>query len=261
VFIGTNISLVRGGKSGVFTPASLFANGEQGAWYDPSDLTTLYQDSAGTTPVTADGDPVGRMEDKSGNGNHATQAGSTSRPVYRTDGTLRRLKFDGVDDVLVVGSRMGIAADPNLTIAAALVPYDYGKNNTRAFQIGSGSIGDGNLAAGFGTAGWSWRYDNGNNIYQPVNFTTCAVARWERDAGSHLTNSERFFYNGLQQSSTGSSTPSLNNNDGAFIGAESGSKVNTEMDLFGLVVVDAIPASRDKESLDNYLAEKAGVTL
>jgi len=43
----------------------LFAAGEQGAWYDPSDLSTLYQDSAGTTPVTALGQPVGLMLDKS----------------------------------------------------------------------------------------------------------------------------------------------------------------------------------------------------
>ena len=35
-----------------FSPVSLFANGEQGAWYDPSDLTTLFQDAAGTTPTT-----------------------------------------------------------------------------------------------------------------------------------------------------------------------------------------------------------------
>lgn len=44
---------------------SLFANGEQGAWYDPSDLTTLFQDAAGTTPVTAVEQPVGLMLDKS----------------------------------------------------------------------------------------------------------------------------------------------------------------------------------------------------
>lgn len=43
---------------------ALFAYGEQGAWYDPSDLSTLYQDSAGTTPVTAVGQPVGLMLDK-----------------------------------------------------------------------------------------------------------------------------------------------------------------------------------------------------
>jgi len=47
-----------------FSPGELFANGEQGAWYDPSDFATLYQDSAGTTPVTALGQPVGLMLDK-----------------------------------------------------------------------------------------------------------------------------------------------------------------------------------------------------
>jgi hypothetical protein len=44
---------------------SLFAAGEQGAWYyDLSDFSTLFQDSAGTTPVTAVGQPVGLMLDK-----------------------------------------------------------------------------------------------------------------------------------------------------------------------------------------------------
>ena len=47
-----------------FSPGELFANGEQGAWYDPSDFSTLYQDSAGTTPVTDLGQPVGLMLDK-----------------------------------------------------------------------------------------------------------------------------------------------------------------------------------------------------
>jgi len=45
--------------------AALFSSGEEGAWYDPSDLTTLYQDAAGTTPVTGTGQPVGLMLDKS----------------------------------------------------------------------------------------------------------------------------------------------------------------------------------------------------
>ena len=49
----------------VFDPLSLFANGEQGVWYDPSDFTTMFQDSAGTTPVTAVEQPVGLLLDKS----------------------------------------------------------------------------------------------------------------------------------------------------------------------------------------------------
>lgn len=44
---------------------ALFANGEQGWWYDPSDLSTLYQDAAGTTPVTAMEQFVGLILDKS----------------------------------------------------------------------------------------------------------------------------------------------------------------------------------------------------
>lgn len=44
---------------------ALFANGEQGWWYDPSNFSTLYQDSAGTTPVTAVEQPVGLQLDLS----------------------------------------------------------------------------------------------------------------------------------------------------------------------------------------------------
>lgn len=62
--------------------SAMFSRGEPGAWYDPSDLSTLFQDSAGTVPVTAVEQPVGLMLDKSGRGNHATQATTTKRPVY-----------------------------------------------------------------------------------------------------------------------------------------------------------------------------------
>ena len=79
---------------------ALFAGGKQGVWYDPSDKSTLFQDVAGTIPVTKDGDPVALMRDKSGNGNHATQTVSAARPIYKTDGILHWLAFDGVDDWL-----------------------------------------------------------------------------------------------------------------------------------------------------------------
>jgi hypothetical protein len=47
-----------------FNVRSLFAAGEQGGWWDPSDTSTLFQDSAGTTPVTTLGQPVGLVIDK-----------------------------------------------------------------------------------------------------------------------------------------------------------------------------------------------------
>jgi len=44
---------------------------------------TLFQDAAGTIPVTAVEQPVGRILDKSGRGNHASQATTTARGVLR----------------------------------------------------------------------------------------------------------------------------------------------------------------------------------
>jgi len=48
-----------------FSPSTLFALAEPGVWYDPSDLTTLFTDTAGTTPVTTPGQTVALMLDKS----------------------------------------------------------------------------------------------------------------------------------------------------------------------------------------------------
>ena len=44
---------------------NLFANNEQGFFYDPNDLSTMFQGSAGNVPVTAVGQPVGLILDKS----------------------------------------------------------------------------------------------------------------------------------------------------------------------------------------------------
>ena len=65
---------------GAFTPLSLFADGSQGAWYDNSNMSTLFQDSAGTTPAVLES-PVGKQLDLSGRGNHRSQATSANRPT------------------------------------------------------------------------------------------------------------------------------------------------------------------------------------
>jgi hypothetical protein len=55
-------------RGGEFNPTVLFASGEQGAWYDASDLSTMFQDAAGTVPVTDVEQPVRLMLDKSRGG-------------------------------------------------------------------------------------------------------------------------------------------------------------------------------------------------
>ena len=74
----------------LFDPSKLFTAGVDGVWYDPSDLTTLYRDAAGTQPVTAVEQPVGLMLDKSkGISVSATDAlagnGNFDTPAYWSD--------------------------------------------------------------------------------------------------------------------------------------------------------------------------------
>jgi len=61
--MGIGIGIGRG-QNGGFSPVQLFASGEDGAWFDFSDTNTLYQDSTGITPVTADAQLVGMALDK-----------------------------------------------------------------------------------------------------------------------------------------------------------------------------------------------------
>ena len=106
-----------GGALSVWSPLKLFAGGKLGAWYDPSDLSTLFQDSAGTIPVTADGQPVGKILDKSGNGNHAIQPTSGKRPTYRVASNAHWLDFDGVDDALYTAT-IDLSGTSKLTVFA-----------------------------------------------------------------------------------------------------------------------------------------------
>ena len=100
----------------------LFANNEQGFAFDFNDLSTMYQDSAGTIPVTGVGQPVGKVLDKSGRGNHATQSTSAKRPILQQNVATGAyyLAFDGVDDCLVT-SDINFNGQNNLSLFTSVI--------------------------------------------------------------------------------------------------------------------------------------------
>lgn len=87
-----------------FAPSDIA--GLRGWWKVPDDAAGLCTDAAGTTPVTADGDPVAYVADLSGLGHHATNAtGGGTRPAWRDDVDGEghgALYFDGTNDHLLV---------------------------------------------------------------------------------------------------------------------------------------------------------------
>lgn len=109
------------GGVAAFTPASLFVGGYAGAYFDISDIASLKQNSNGTGAVTADGDPVGYVADKSGNGKNIVQPTAGKRPIYRTSGGLAWLDFDGVDDFIDYGGgNFGGVAGNDMTTGLAI---------------------------------------------------------------------------------------------------------------------------------------------
>ena len=206
-----------------FDPASWFAASEQGAWYDPSDFSTLFQDAAGTTPVTAVGQSVGLMLDKSGRGNHASQVTQTKRPVLQVDGNgCYYLLADGVDDsmttsavnltgtarvTVVVGIRkLADTAYPVIVESYNLSTYaDFGLHASGAASV-TGYLGGVTQAP---TANVSGQTQNNNNA--PVTNVVTA-SYWSK--GSALVDTAALRVNGIDQALTDTSagTPVTTNN-------------------------------------------------
>jgi len=158
-----------GGQEALFTPASLFAGSIAGAWYGPSDLSTLFQVSDGTTPVTTAGQPVGLMLDNSGNDNHAAQATAARRPTYQTGPA--RATLDKVDDRLSVTVPTGgftgtmvLATDQGTASYGVTIPagaYDIGGQYFPGNAIVGQLIRDGALSAGEAAATEAYFVANG----------------------------------------------------------------------------------------------------
>lgn len=67
-----------------FHPSMLFGPGDLGTFIDASDISTLWQDTARTTPVTTTGQPIGRVDDLSGVGLYLSQSTELNKPTYDT---------------------------------------------------------------------------------------------------------------------------------------------------------------------------------
>lgn len=116
----TRLLLTGLGGGGAFTPASL---PNLQAWYDASDAATLFQDSAGTTPASADNDVIGRVSDKSGNAHHVLQAVVGNKPLLKTNIQNSRnvIRINDANDLLV-STTGSVSGNANHTILMVVVP-------------------------------------------------------------------------------------------------------------------------------------------
>lgn len=107
-------------------------------WVDFDDITTLFQDTAGTSPVTADGQQIGKALDKSGNGNHVTRTPSAAL-IYKSN--IQNGKGVGRYNVqsLLSASIQAVGADGTWTCFAVCDPSSYSSIRGIAGQDGTGT--------------------------------------------------------------------------------------------------------------------------
>ena len=98
---------------------ALFLSGEQGYIYDPSVLSSMFQDLGPTTAAVVDS-PVGHRRDLSGNNCHWTATGTTTRPILRFSGGFYYLDWDGVNDSGQTDSNIDFATLGEVTYIAGV---------------------------------------------------------------------------------------------------------------------------------------------
>jgi len=265
--LGVNKLGVTNARGG-FTPLALFASGEEGVWYDPSDLSTVFQQdgTTATVPWTSgdilDANRVGKLVDKSGNGNDAIQTTLAKCPALKYVGGLYYLEFDGIDDGLQTssidfssGDSMSVFTGVRKEVDETSVVAELSNNvagTTGAFRFGS-ILGD------------KWRYTVRNTSTLNINASNYTAPQTNvvtslNDYGDPVTTIR---VDGTQVASTTNNPGSGNfGNHALNVGARSGgASLQLDGRIYSLVVRNVLSSADDIASTEAYIAGKTGVTI
>jgi hypothetical protein len=256
----------RGWGASPWTPASLFAASEEGAWYDPSDPSTVWQDDAGTVAGAIDS-PVGRLDDKSGNGNHLTQGTAGARPILRSDGTLYWLERDGSDDFLASAGSLTLEAGWTLGAAGS---FTAGSDTTTASMFGIERAGTAffyvGLRQNIARARSALR---GGTIADPTVAQTLAeTASDAYPAGTPAVLVSQFQalshdirLNGTTRDTKATTWNAQTIPDSWLVFGRQEISPVVPMNMYAAAAFKRLPSTAELANLEAWLAAKAGVTL
>lgn len=253
---------------GRWSPARLFAPGDVGAWYDPSDLSTLWQDTAGTTPVTADGDSVARINDKSGGGRHLIQSSGPSMAKFKTDGSLRWLLFDGTDDGYATASTVDFSASDEMSVCAGAFKASDAAIGVLVETSASAGANNGafNMLAPRLTSGGQFSFlsrgtANADAIVVNSAFDApkTAVLTGMADISGDFS---RLRANGAQQAQSAVDQGTGNyGNYTLYAGRRNNASLPFNGRLYSLIIRNRLFSDAETASVEAYTAAKSGITL
>lgn len=259
-------------NAGDFTPTYLL--GPSGAWYDFSDLTTLFQTGTRASPgaaVTADGDPVGLVLDKSGKNNDLVQATAGKRPLYKTGPS--RLLFDGSDDFLASAAafdisntlgQIGAALAFTPASTAVMMACELGPNvNTTAntFYLaavndpGTGQISTAIDVAGSadGVATTSTSY--GNGVTSTISFQSMDIAVASAATRLPMRRNGAAETVSVSNDVAGAGT-AFSATQTLYVGARAGTSLFFSGSIYGIFIIGRPLAAGEIADLDTWMIAK-----
>lgn len=240
------------------------ASGVAMATFVPSDISgltlwlkadgTLWQDSARTTPATADGAPVGAWDDASGAGAHVTQSTSDNRPTLKT-GIINSkpvLRFDGSND------RMAGSASAATKPFTAFALFKAANVSVTSTMLGASTAG-----------GLHWRIDQAGAHPQEIlrqDTELIASGTGGQTTAAHIVavtygsaGAWAFYLDGAGAGSgTNNKTFTASTTTVGYNGSNNVELCNG--DLAEIIKYDSALSTTDLNRVGNYLESKYGVT-
>jgi len=244
------------GVAPAFDPATLFANGEIGIWYDPSDLTTMWTDTAGTIQATV-GDPVARIDDKSGNGRHATQATLANRPILRQSGSLYYLEFDGAGDSLTTSNVNNSFGEIGVTVGVEVTTGNTSRDRMVFFQP-SGFKGHFSMYFHSGNSDYNWQAKNQDATMRLVDTGAVSLPNTSVITGQSdfaIPDMNIYMDGNLEETQSFGATGAFSRTSFYSFGNSLSGK------LYQLIHLNRVYAGSEQADTESYVAAKAGITI
>ncbi len=221
------------------------------AWTPDSISTTAWYDAADASSITASGGSVSQWNDKSGNGNHATQSNSSIQPVTgsKSIGGKNVIDFETSNNQSLVIPSIDVIGKE---VWAVFIMDDY---TTTSSQLLLG--GGGNVQIGVNSSTQSLRLWSAGNPYSAdtkstanIPVTTPTLAAWL----AH-TDTKKFSINGALEVTN-------NTYQGGSMNATNigrGQYATMDGAIGEIIVTSSELSTEDRQKIEGYLAHKWGL--
>lgn len=249
--VTVNVVLTIGGGSDTFSiintntfdPASLFGGSDEGYFFDISDLSTVFSDTARTTLASVDG-PVKGVTDKSGKGHHlAWVSGNTL--TLRQSGSFYYLEASATNGVTLNTVSL---TQPWYRISALRI------DNWAQFQrvLGSGTASHGQMRQNGSTPALFLNDGSDGPQVSPTLSTDYVISEVHNNTSSSIQ---------LNSASAVTATTGTQTGDGqTLFNAVSGTSACAGR-FYGNFAINRDPTSGEKASLKTFFAAKYGGSL